>query len=86
MTTTTLTLDDDLAGSLRAQVAAHGHASPAEYIAQHVASDQIRVARKDPETKLLEGLASPTVPVDGDFWDSIRRSTERIVPNEPMRA
>ncbi len=64
---------DTMKNFVEEETAHHGYPSADAYVQALVYQAQKRRARKDLEAKLLEGLESPIVPMDENFWDSVRK-------------
>lgn len=73
METINVTMSNELIAFVKAQTALDGHASGDAYIRALILAERKRQVINKLEALLLEGLQGPSLPVDQDFWDSIRR-------------
>lgn len=73
MTSMNVSLPEDLKEYVEAQLK-HGYSTPSEYVRELIREDQKRRARERLDSLLLEGLNSgDPLPVDSEFWSSLRR-------------
>ena len=78
-----IALTDEQLAFLQTQATQGGRGSAADYVRSLILAEQKRLARKEFEATLLEALEGPRIPVDQEFWDSIRREAlEGLAPEE----
>ena len=85
METMNIAMSDDLIAFVKSQTAIDGHASGDDYIRALIMAERKRQAINKLEALLLEGLQGPSLPVDQDFWDSIRREALEGPASEEIR-
>jgi len=70
---------------IEGQVAAGKFRDTAEYILALVEADRARRSGDEIETKLLQGLRSPSEIMPDDEWDDIRRVGEQLLEEKRRR-
>jgi len=70
---------------IEGQVAAGQFRDTAEYILALVEADRARQSGDEIETKLLQGLRSPSELMPDQEWDDIRRAGEQLVDEKRRR-
>jgi antitoxin ParD1/3/4 len=85
MTTMNISLPDEMKVFVEAQMAREGYASASEYVRALIREAQKRQAKRELDAKLLEGLQGPTVVMDRDDWDSIKREAMEGLAGETIR-
>jgi antitoxin ParD1/3/4 len=85
MTTMNISLPEEMKAFVEAQMARDGFASASEYLRTLIREDQKRLARRELEAKLLEGLQGPSVVMTPDDWDSIEREALEGLAGEASR-
>jgi len=85
MTTFNISLPDDLGAFIDSQVALSGYSSASEYIGHLIRQDLERVAQKQLETLLLEGLDSgDPIEATDSWWEQKRAAlVERLHQSSP---
>ena len=73
MTTMNFSLPDEMKAFVEARLAQEGYASASEYLRALIRDDQKRRAKRELESQILEGLQGPSVAMDREEWDSLRR-------------
>ena len=72
MATVTVTVPAEMQEFVDRLVVEHHYSSAEEYLLALVKQDQRRVVLQELESQLRKGMEGPTVPMDDDFWNSIR--------------
>jgi antitoxin ParD1/3/4 len=85
MTTMNISLPAEMKAFVEAQMARDGYASASEYLRALIRDDQRRLARRDLEAKILEGLQGPSVVMTSEVWDSIEREALEGLAGEAIR-
>jgi antitoxin ParD1/3/4 len=85
MTTVTISLPESLKQFVDAQVASKGYGDISEYFHSLLREAQEREADARLEALLLEGLASDPIPIDGEYWKSLKAKTEKIAEKYAAR-
>jgi putative addiction module CopG family antidote len=67
------------------QVSAGRFRDTDEYILALIEADRSRKIREEIETKLLEGLRSPSALMEDSEWDEIRQTGEKLVAGKQRR-
>ena len=86
MATLTVSLPDDLSAFVESQLALSGHASASDYLVAVLRAEHKSFVRRALQAKLLAGLEGPSVVMDRDDWDSIRREALGMLADEPLRS
>jgi antitoxin ParD1/3/4 len=85
MTTMNISLPDEMKAFVEEQMASEGFASASEYLRALIREAQKRLAKRELEAKLLEGLQSgPATPMTREDWDSIEREAMERLAREQM--
>jgi antitoxin ParD1/3/4 len=79
MATDTVSLPESLKEFADAQIARKGFGNVSEYVSSLLREAQEREADARLEALLLEGLASDPIPVDEEYWKSLKERTEAMV-------
>jgi len=78
MSTMNISLPDMLKAFVDEQVSQRGYGTSSEYVGELIRKEQ---ERQQLRGLLLAGAASqPTLPVDGAYFDALRRRARRAVP------
>jgi len=85
VTTMNISLPDEMKAFIESQMTADGYASASEFLRTLIREEQRRRARRELESKLLEGLQGPAVVVDRAEWDSIRQEAFAGLAGEDIR-
>jgi antitoxin ParD1/3/4 len=85
MATMNVSLPDEMKAFVEAQAAKEGFGTTSEYLRSVIRDVQKRQAKQDLETKLLEGLQGPAVPMTREDWDSIKREALEGLAGEAIR-
>ncbi len=85
MRTTNISVPDEMKAFVEAQMTQEGYASASEYLRALIREGQKRQARQELEAELLEGLQGPSVSMDRDDRDSIRREAVEGLAGETIR-
>lgn len=67
---------------IEGQIAAGRFRDPEEYIIALIEADRSRQVRREIESKLMEGLRSPTELMEDSEWDEIRQTGEELLARE----
>jgi antitoxin ParD1/3/4 len=85
MTTVTISLPDSLKAFIDSQLATKGFGNVSEYFRSLLRDAQAKEEDARLEALLLEGLASKSLPLDGDFWKRLEAKTEAIIDKHNAR-
>ncbi len=85
MTTMNISVPDEMKAFVETQMALEGYASASEYLRSLIREAQKRQARRELDSRLLEGLEGPAVVMDRDDWDSLRREAVEGLAGETIR-
>ena len=85
MTTLTISLPDSLKAFIDRQLATKGYGNVSEYFRSLLRDAQAKEEEARLEALLLEGLASKSIPLDGDFWKRLEAKTEAIIDKHRTR-
>jgi antitoxin ParD1/3/4 len=85
MTTLTISLPDSLKAFIDSQLATKGYGNVSEYFRSLLRDAQAKEEEARLEALLLEGLASKSIPLDGDFWKRLEAKTEAIIDKHSAR-
>jgi antitoxin ParD1/3/4 len=85
MTTMNISLPDDMKAFVESRMANEGYASASEYLRALIREAQKRQAKQELEAKLLEGLQGPSVVMDREDWDAIKREALEGLAGETIR-
>ena len=85
MTTVTISLPNSLKSFIDTQIATKGFGNVSEYFRSLLREAQAKEEEARLETLLLEGLASKTITLDGDFWKRMEAKTEAILDKHKVR-
>jgi antitoxin ParD1/3/4 len=84
MASMNISLPEEMKAFIEGQVAAEGYASVSEYLLALVREDQKRKARRELESKLLEGLQGPVREMNREDWELLKReASEGLVGAAP---
>jgi antitoxin ParD1/3/4 len=79
MTTITISLPDSLKAFVETQLATRGYGNVSEYFRGLLREAQEKEREARLETLLLEGLASKSIPLDGQFRQGLEAKVEKIL-------
>jgi antitoxin ParD1/3/4 len=85
MTTMNISLPDEMNAFVESRMANEGYASASEYLRALIREAQKRQAKQELEAKLLEGLQGPSVVMDHEDWDAIKREALEGLAGETIR-
>jgi antitoxin ParD1/3/4 len=85
MTTVTISLPDSLKEFVDRQLATKGYGNVSEYFRSLLREAQAKEEDARLEALLLEGLASKSISLDGDFWKRLEAKTEKILEKRAVR-
>jgi antitoxin ParD1/3/4 len=85
MTTVTISLPDSLKEFVDKQLATKGYGNVSEYFRSLLREAQAKEEDARLEALLLEGLASKSIPLNDDFWNSVEAKTEKILKKHAAR-
>ena len=85
MTTMNISLPDEMKAFVESQLAREGYASASEYLRDLIRDDRKRRAKRELESKILEGLQGPSVVMNRDEWDSVEREALDGLAGESIR-
>jgi antitoxin ParD1/3/4 len=74
MTTMRISLPESMREFVEEQVRRGGYNTPGEYVRALIREAQLRAARQELESKLIEGLESgPATPMTPEDWEELKR-------------
>ncbi len=85
MTTLTISLPDSLKDFIDTQLATKGYGNVSEYFRSLLREAQAKEQQARLETLLIEGLASRSIPLTEEFFDSLQAKTAMIIEKHAGR-
>lgn len=79
MVSLNITVPESAKNFIEGQIATGRFRDPDEYILALIEADRSRRIRDEIESKIMEGLRSPTVLMEDSEWDEIRQAGEKLL-------
>lgn len=74
MMTLNISLPESMKAFVEEQVRSGGYDTPSDYVRTLIREAQVRAAKQELESKLIEGMDSgPATPMTNDDWDELKR-------------